>query len=58
MNDEVAVAAADPALAAMLTTAFEEDLKRSKTWTAHEWRRRSVVSKAAERFWSLFSEIF
>ena len=58
MNDEIGVAAADPDLAATLTRAFEDDLKRSKTWTAEEWRRRPFYEKVLERFWGLFAEIF
>ena len=57
-NDELAVAVADPALAATLTRAFEDDLKRSKTWTAEEWRRRPLYNKILEGFWALFAEIF
>jgi len=58
MNDELSVAAADPALADTLTRVFEDDLKRSKTWTAEEWKRRPFYEKFLERFWELFSEIF
>ena len=58
LNDEVAVAVADPPLAATLTRAFEDDLKRSKTWSAEEWRRRPVYRKVLEKFWSLFGEVF
>jgi phosphatidylserine/phosphatidylglycerophosphate/cardiolipin synthase-like enzyme len=58
MNDELAVAAADPALAETLTRAFEDDLKRSKTWSAEEWKRRPFNEKILETFWALFAEIF
>ena len=58
MNDELSVAVADPTLAETLTRAFEDDLKRSKTWSAEEWRRRPIYEKFLETFWELFSEIF
>lgn len=57
-NDELAIAAADPSLAATLTQAFEDDLKRSRTWTVDEWRRRPLYAKLLESFWTLFSEVF
>jgi phosphatidylserine/phosphatidylglycerophosphate/cardiolipin synthase-like enzyme len=58
MNDELSVAAADPALAETLTRAFEDDLTRSKTWSAEEWKRRPLYERVLETFWALFSEIF
>ncbi len=57
-DDELAVSVADPALAATLTRAFEDDLERSKTWTAEEWRRRPFSDKILERFGPLFGEMF
>jgi cardiolipin synthase len=58
LNDEVAIAAADPQLADTLTRAFEHDLERSTTWTLAEWRDRSLLQKTRENFWGLFSEVF
>jgi cardiolipin synthase len=58
LNDEVAIAADDPALAATLTRAFEQDLTRAKTWTAAQWRQRPFYARMLENFWRPFSEIF
>lgn len=58
LNDELNVAAADPALAAKLTEAFEEDLRRSERLDAREWPKRSMLEKVRESFWSYFSEVF
>jgi cardiolipin synthase len=58
LNDEVAIAVVDPDLAGRLTSSFESDLARSRTWTLAEWRDRSILSKVRERFWSLFAETF
>jgi cardiolipin synthase A/B len=57
-NDELAIAAVDPALAATLRQAFDDDLKRSITWKADEWRNRPVYRKALEKFCAMFSEVF
>ena len=40
-NDEVNLAALDPALAAKLTANFEEDLGKSHRETLQEWENRS-----------------
>jgi cardiolipin synthase A/B len=58
LNDEVAIAVADPGLAASLTWAIEQDLTRSKTWTPEEWRQRPLYARATEKFWGLFAEMF
>lgn len=59
LNDELAVAVADPRLSARLTSAFEADMARSKRLDAATWRHeRSIVGKAFEQFWSYFAEIF
>jgi len=57
-NDELAIAAVDPALAATLIQAFENDLKRSITWKVDEWRSRPIYRKALEKFCAIFSEVF
>jgi cardiolipin synthase len=58
LNDEMNVAVADPPLAARLLQDFERDLTRAKKLTLDDWRRRSVLDKAREHFWSYFGEIF
>jgi cardiolipin synthase len=58
LNDEVAIAVEDEAVAGTLTRAFNADLQRSKEWTADEWRRRPWHWRARERMWGLFGEVF
>jgi cardiolipin synthase A/B len=58
LNDELAVAASDPHLAAALLRDFEHDLTRSKRITPDEWKKRSILEKSREWFWGLFGEIF
>ena len=58
LNDEMNVAVRDPELAARLQRDFEQDLTRARKLDPGEWRRRSVLQKAREHFWSYFGEIF
>ena len=58
LNDEITIAADDPALAETLSAAFEADLARSKEWTTDEWASRPWHWKLRERFWGLFGEVF
>ena len=58
LNDEMNVAVSDRGLAARLLQDFTQDLARSKKLDATEWRRRPVLDKAREHFWSYFGEIF
>ena len=58
LNDEMNIAVSDPPLAARLLQDFERDLTRAKKLTLDDWRRRSVLDKAREHFWSYFGEIF
>ena len=58
LNDEMNVAVRDPALAARFTRGFEQDLSRATKLDPGAWRRRSVLEKAREHFWSYFGEIF
>jgi cardiolipin synthase len=58
LNDEMNVAVSDRGLAARLLQDFTQDLARSKKLDAAEWRRRPVLDKAREHFWSYFGEIF
>ncbi len=57
LNDEITLAVDDPALAAAVTAAFERDLTRSKRLTVEAWRKRSIVERAMELFWGVFSEV-
>lgn len=58
LNDEITIAADDPALAETLSAAFEADLARSKEWTTDAWASRPWHWKLRERFWGLFGEVF
>jgi len=58
LNDENNIAVADRAFAARLAQDFETDLTRSKRITLEEWRKRSFLQKARERFWGAFGELF
>ena len=58
LNDELNVAVANRDLAARLTGDFEQDLLRSTRLELDAWRRRSVLEKTREYFWSYFGEIF
>jgi cardiolipin synthase len=58
LNDELNVAVWSRDLAARLTADFEQDLRVSKRLQLDEWRKRPLLAKARERFWSAFGEIF
>ena len=58
LNDELNVAAFDPALAARFTSDFERDIARSKTLRLDEWRARPLHIRAREKVWSYFGEVF
>lgn len=58
LNDENNIAVADRAFAARLSRDFDADLARSKRITLEAWRQRSFLSKARERFWGAFGELF
>jgi cardiolipin synthase len=58
LNDEMNVAVGDPSLAATFTRDFERDLARAKRLNLEEWRRRSPLERAREKFWSYFGEVF
>jgi cardiolipin synthase len=58
LNDEVTVGVADEELAAALTRDFEADLARSHELKLEDWRRRSILQKSREWFWSMFGEVF
>jgi cardiolipin synthase A/B len=58
LNDELNVAVASRDLAARLSKDFEEDLRHSRRLELEQWRRRSLLEKSREYFWSYFGEIF
>ncbi len=58
LNDELNVAVSSPSLAARLLQDFEQDLRASERLELERWRRRSLLEKSREHFWSYFGEIF
>lgn len=48
LNDEVNVAALDPALAARIRSDFEHDLEESRAVSYEEWRRRPILERVNE----------
>ena len=58
LNDELNVAVASPSLAARLLADMEHDLKASRRLELETWRKRPLLSKVREQFWTAFGEIF
>jgi cardiolipin synthase A/B len=58
LNEELNVAVTSRDLAARLTTDFEQDVRVSRQLRLEDWRKRSLLNKARERFWSAFGEVF
>jgi cardiolipin synthase len=58
LNDELNLAVANRDLAARFTQDFEQDLQRSQRLDLATWRRRPLLEKTREYFWSYFGEIF
>ena len=58
LNDELNVAVLNRDLAARLTEDVEQDLTRGKRLELQEWRRRPLLQKTREHFWSYFAEVF
>ena len=58
LNDELNVAVFSPALATRLLGDFENDLKVARKVDLDTWRRRPLLQRAQEHFWSYFGEIF
>jgi cardiolipin synthase A/B len=58
LNDELNAAVSDAPLAARFTSDFESDIRRASRLNLDEWRRRSRLEKAREKFWSMFGEVF
>jgi cardiolipin synthase A/B len=58
LNDELNVAVTSRDLAARFLQDFEHDLTRSHRLVLEQWRRRPLLKKAREQFWSAFGEVF
>jgi cardiolipin synthase len=58
LNDEMNLAVSSHSLARRFLDDFEADLKVSRRITLEEWRRRPLLAKARERFWTAFGEVF
>jgi cardiolipin synthase A/B len=58
LNDELNVAVWNRELGARFTTDLEQDLRVSTKLDLQSWRRRSLLEKSREHFWSYFGEVF
>ena len=58
LNDELNVAAFEPALAARFTEDIERDMTRSKKLDLESWRSRPLLTRGREQLWSYFGEVF
>jgi cardiolipin synthase len=58
LNDELNVAVASRSLAARFLEDFEKDLRVSARLELEQWRKRSLLEKSRENFWSYFAEVF
>ena len=58
LNEELNVTVTSRELASRFLTDFEQDLKSSKKLELDAWRRRPLLDKTRERFWSSFAEVF
>jgi cardiolipin synthase len=58
LNEELNVTVTSRELASRFLTDFEQDLKSSKKLELDAWRRRPLLDKVRERFWSSFAEVF
>jgi cardiolipin synthase len=58
LNDEMNLAVNSHDLARRFQDDFETDLKVSRRITLEEWRRRPLLAKVRERFWTAFGEVF
>jgi cardiolipin synthase len=58
LNDELNVAVASHSLAARFLQDFEQDLRVSARLDLEQWRKRSLLQKSRENFWSYFGEVF
>jgi cardiolipin synthase len=58
LNEELNVAVLNRDLATRLSEDMNNDLRRARRLTLSEWRRRPLLQKTREHFWSYFSEVF
>jgi cardiolipin synthase len=58
LNDELNIAVWSRELGARFTSDFEQDLRSSERLELGTWRRRSLLQKSREHFWSYFGEVF
>ena len=58
LNEELNVTVTSRELAFRFLTDFEQDLKSSKKLELDVWRRRPLLDKTREKFWSSFAEVF
>ena len=58
LNDELNVAVSDRDLARRFTEDLEQDLRVSAQLELAAWRKRPLLEKTREKFWSYFGEIF
>jgi cardiolipin synthase A/B len=58
LNDEVNIAALNRQLADKFIRDFEKDLRESRRLTVETWRKRPLMERAHEQFWSYFDEVF
>ena len=58
LNDELNIAVMNRELAARFLSDFEQDLRVSRRLDLDSWRKRSILEKSRERFWSYFGEVF
>jgi cardiolipin synthase len=58
LNDELNVAVLNRDLAARLSHDMEQDLRRARRLDLEQWRRRPLLQKTREHFWSYFGEVF
>ena len=58
LNDELNVAVWNRELGSRFIADFEQDLRASTKIDLDTWRRRSLLQKSREHFWSYFSEVF
>ena len=58
LNDELNVAVWSRDVGAKFTADFENDLKAAARLDLQTWRKRSLLQKSREHFWSYFGEVF
>lgn len=58
LNDELNVAVSSRPLAERFLADFERDRRVAKQIDLQTWRKRPLLQKAREKFWSAFGEIF